>query len=410
MEEPGRSIEMGIPPRPQRIVHLIPGISGTASQWSGIHKALEKAELNGGKLYDRVITHDSSVTTKGYDPEHFKKIAQPVVTDLKAGKSLDFLVTSLAATDLMQIFRSVEEITDDPDFFNNPEIAKKIRLILISPWGLVEGVPEELFQPRRFGELLQKRKEILQAFSLVTRFAGLLKDIGITGLVGSREMGIMSLQMILPDGINPSALTSTVTAAYSKSSQKIEGQEIVKTLSAEGLRDQSNEYWSQLKSNDQDKLAKIDPLLKAAVEKEDLQQFRDQLEARGKVLNQYILNILGGKEINSEEPIDLSQLRRGFGQLAHSFLKNAPAIIKSTATGEVYHRLLALKDAGVSLHFLLPEYDQIVLDDDINKFVVASESREKGQKPGVTNLLSNTHTSSYSFNLQALVNGIKSLS
>ena len=408
MQEP-TAPEMPIRIAPKRFIHFIPGITGTERPKGTLNEALVKArkddQQNNQPLYHEVHTYDSSVSEKGYDSKHFKTIAAAILGNLKEAKEtngqVDILTTSLGTTDLMQIFKVIE--TDDPEFFKQPENVRALRLILISPWGLVQGLSEESFSTLRFGELVKQREKIAETFSLVMRFGGLLKEMIIKD---GDEMGILSLQMIKPKDIDPAILTSAVTSTYQERAQKIEDQQTVETLDAEGLEEQSKVYVNKLKPADQVKLLGIDSQISSAISLENWKQLKILLKSRGTLLHSYIWNILQGKEIDAVQPVNLSESTRSIGQLAISFFKNAPSIIKSTMTGEVYQKLITLRDAGVSINFFLPEFDQIVLAQDISKFI---ETSEEEKKPEVRNVLSGTHTSLYSLNLQALIDAIKTL-
>ncbi|MBI2641824.1 hypothetical protein HYW87_04515 [Candidatus Roizmanbacteria bacterium] len=383
MQEPIPSSETATP---LRVCHLIPGISGTAKHWSRLEQALERS-----KLYDQIYIHDSSVSQKGYNPNHFRTLGELFLDNIEAvkqrGGSLDVLATSLATTDLEGVFKVIERETHDPNFFAKPENAQALRLILISPWGFVESISE--------------------AFSSIQRFGGLLKEMGTKG---GDEMGIMSLQLVKPKEVNESMLADALTETYPERVQKIEDQPEVSTLDISELERQSEDYFKRLKSKDQTDLQKVDLLIQDAVTEKNWSELKKLLRQRGIVLYPYIWNVLQGKEIDDAEPVDFSKSMRLGGQLGISFLKRAPAIIQSTLLGKPYQRLLELMRAGASVNFLIPEFDQIVPARDIEDFINLSLVQGKKDKESrALNLKSTTHVSSYSMNQVALVNALRQL-
>lgn len=119
-----------------RNVLFISGMLGHKAGIEPIRKSLQDAygSESSVRAFNSVISSDRP------NPRRFEQMADVIRTQARSG--LDIIVHSLGSTELWRAMKILRK--KDPDFFNDPEVKRNLRFVLIGPSGFAPGIVDKI--------------------------------------------------------------------------------------------------------------------------------------------------------------------------------------------------------------------------------------------------------------------------
>jgi len=304
---------------PKRHCLFLSGGMGTYAGIRGIQEGLEEQYGVGN-----VDIFNSVFSTDRQNPKRFEQMADLIQKHAKGG--LDIVAHSLGAAELRKAIEIVKK--RDETFFDRKENAENLHIALVSPSGFSEGIKG----PFRF-------------LARTWRFAREQADFGKASKKDTLFRGIDALTAAPPIGISPEELSKGLREAMPELSQYREGFTLIPVVDA---KESFEPYLSDIQKKD---IATYREMIRSAIENRNYFYLRSLIKAYGERLRKPLIEIYAGNFESVEAPIQeatkatmggyiglLTTLVEGFGS-------------------KPMKELASLRQKGIRVDFVLPEYD-----------------------------------------------------
>ena len=332
-ETPTPTQEIKPEPRQENYFLYIAGALGTRQGIQGINKALKKTFKS-----EQVSTINSVLNfTDKPDSQRFDRIAADIVDQIINGKRVNLIAHSFGAVELDEIVDTIQKKHAQ----KYSEVLKNLDLLLIGPAGFFESFSSGGWSfIKRFIEVARTQLPLP-----IEKLKSKLQGIESTSLIPLQNMDLYETVYCLKK-------------AFPEATQYQEG-----FTSIELPKEAYFDYQQLLSDSEKTELTKVDKQIKIAAQQNNWILFRQLVRQRGDLLTKPMTNAYEGSnfELVNNEKATVSQL------ITQAIPQILP-LIKSTLSGKPLKRINELKDAGVKVKFLVPEYDVIVTVEEIKQF------------------------------------------
>lgn len=320
---------------------FISGGSGTSAGISGIKEGLER-QYGAGKVdvFNSALDFEDP-----QNPKRFDQMADFVQSHSKEG--LDIVAHSLGAVELKKTIDIVKK--RDEAFFDKKENVENVNIVLISPSGFSEGIKG----PFRF-------------LGRILRYGYEQGGLGFMSKSDSSFRGIDALTAFPPKGIKSQDLAEALRKAMPELSQLDKGQ------SAEIIPLQREDNYLN-KLSDKEKLQQelYSAMMSNAIANGNYDGLRYLVIGYGKMLRKPLEQVYKGNFESTGAPI-LEATKATIG--GYIELLN---ILVDAFGSKPMKELAKLKDKGVNVNFVIPEYDIIVPLDEAVAFFDGPDEASK---------------------------------
>jgi hypothetical protein len=308
---------------------FISGGTGTNAGISGIKDGLEKA-FGVGKvaMFNSVLNFEDP-----QNPERFEQMADIIQSCAKKKIGLDIVAHSLGAAELKEAIDVIEK--RDPTFFDKKENVEKLHIILIAPSGFSEG----FLGPIRFLSRVNERTQ--PPFN-----------------------GIDALTAFPPEGINSEDLAIALRKAMPELSQ-LNADLPIETFSLVTEGDYSN----KLIDSEKEQIKTYSDMMKIAITNQNYDGLRHLIIKYGEILKGPLEKVYAG----SFESADAQTIEAAYATVG-GYIEMIRVLIDGLGSGPM-RELAKLQEKGITLYFIIPEYDVILtLNEAINFFDTPEEA------------------------------------
>jgi hypothetical protein len=307
----------------------------------GTDAGLRGVKVELGKNYgpDKVTVFNSVLSPDPQNPNRFEQMADIIQTHAKEG--LDIVAHSVGAAELR---RAIKKVTErDSAFFDKEENRENLQIFLVSPSGFNKG--------------------ILGALKYLGRTFKFNREQGnwpIFSKSKSLYRGIDALTAFPPEGITSSDLAQAMQKAMPKQSQYREGIEKIP------LEEERNNI-SRLSQNQKEILTIYSKKMQKAIEQKNYAEFRGIVAEYGKIFFSTLNDIYAG-EFESARSEGLEAAKATMG----AYIGSIRTLINSLGSTPM-KEIAGLHKKGVSVNFVVPEYDIYVKLDQAIAFFEGSK-------------------------------------
>lgn len=294
------------------------------------------------------------------NPNRYSEIALEFFNKILNGKTVTIITHSFGAIEFVRMAEELEKLMDSDSENTNFD---KIKLVLLSPYGLIEKAAE-LFKLLRFNHIIATM---------------------LPGYLASLRKGIESLLYLTPEGIESQDLETAVSQAFSGNSASTNDSLNLPTIPT--LSDES--YFHKLPEEKQQEIkntvAELDQRLVKAIEQKRWIVVKWLLKKRGKLLQAEIAEAYQG-EAQPTPGQSALEMYKVMAQANLGILR----ILELTAGGKALRMIKDLKEKGAQLQILVPEFDAII---SINELCQALNIGKREAGEIITILATATHSS-----------------
>jgi len=321
---------------------FISGGMGTNVGIRGIREGLEQ-QYGIGKVevFNSVFSKDPQ------NPKRFEQMADNIQKHAKEG--LDITAHSLGAAELRKAIEIVKK--RDETFFDRKENTENLHIVLVSPSGFSEGIKG----PFRF---------LARTWSFTREQA----DFGKASKSNTLFRGIDALAAFPPQGISSSDLALALRNAMPELSQYKEGFATVPVV------DTKESFEPHLSDAQKKDIAIRGETIRAAVENRQYDSLRFLVKQYGEVLRKPLIDIYAG----NFESTDV-QVQESIKATMGGYIGLLSTLIEGFGSKPM-KELASLRQKGIRVDFVLPEYDIFMRLDEAIKFFEGSDDASKNIK------------------------------
>lgn len=331
---------------------FIPGALATDQGLRFIRQHLEKLYPESEVPYS-TLSLDIVRSSEWPLPKRFKKMAETISASLENGKTVDIFVHSAGATELVKVIDELEKL--GVDLKTNPDLAKRIRLILISPAGFFQGLVGSF----------DYFKRVLKLGSSLTHFPNVYR--GVESLI---FFPFLNENEIDPDDLLKALRLALPEYSLSKRFANIKkGQEMINPP--------QSPFSPDLNRRQKERLIRIDSMLTGLIKKvlssetnsKEIEMIKKLLKRRACLLRKEINRVYAGKIGETEKPEGrFNPLKVPLRTYCQAILGISSLII-DIFRGKSYQTVNQLKSNGVQVIGVIPEYDIMVPPEIFNDFI-----------------------------------------
>lgn len=323
---------------------FIAGAWGTNAGIRGIKEGLERSYGVG-----KVEVFNSIFSTDPQNPNRFEQMADNIQKHVKEG--LDIVTHSLGAAELR---RSIKKITEkDPTFFDRKENTENLHIVLVSPGGFNKGIIASF---RYLGRTLRfNRKE--GGWPIFSKLETL-------------HRGIDALTAFPPEGITSSDLACAMQEAMPELSQYREGVEKIP------LEEEKNNIF-HLSQDQKEKFTDYSQMMRTAIENKNYAGLRHLVASYGKILFPLLNEVYAGN-FESVKVQGLEATKATMG----AYIGSIRTLVNSFGSTPM-KEIAKLQRKGVSVDFIIPEYDIFMRLDQAISFFEGPDEASQHVKIGV---------------------------
>lgn len=324
--------------RPNPRCLFLSGGMGTYARIQGIKEGLEKAYG-----LDQIQVFNSIFSTDRQNPERFIQIADFIQSHAKEG--LDIVAHSLGAAELR---RAIEIVSKrDKTFFDKKENTEKLNIVLIGPSGFAKNIQGSF----RF-------------LARTIRYAREQADLGRISKSNTLFRGIDALTVFPPKNVSSEDLARALREAMPELSHY---REDVPSIT---LQKEEN-YFDKLTVDQKEQAAIYGAMIRNAIENRNYSGLASIIRAYGEKLRRPLAQVYAGR---FEETTKLIQVKTR--ATMGGYIGLLSVLIEGFGSKPM-KEIAKLKNKGVRVDFIIPEYDIFV---PLNEAIAFFEGREKALK------------------------------
>lgn len=332
---------------------FIPGALATDQGLRFIRRHLEKLYPESRVPYS-TLSLDIVRSSEWPLPERFKKMAETISTSLQNGKTVDVFVHSAGATELVKVIDELERY--GVDLKTNPDLAKRIRLILISPAGFFQGLAGSF----------DYFKRVLKLGLSLTRFPNVYR--GVESLI--------FFPLSNENDIDPNDLLEALRLSLPEYSL-LRRFNRIKKESQEMINPPQSPFSPNFNQRQKERLIRIDSLLTDLLKKvlsnkansKEIKMIKKILKRRSRLLQKEINRVYAGKIDEIEKSGErFNPLKVPLRTYCQAFLGISSLVI-DIFSGKSYQTINQLRSNGIQVFGVIPEYDIMVPPEIFEDFI-----------------------------------------
>ena|SRR3990167_3009841 len=320
-------------------------ISGALATTAGIAGIKESLRTEYG--IENVEAFGSIFCSDPQNPRRFEQMADYIQSNSKDG--LHVVAYSLGSSELLQAIKLI--VKKDPNFFEKNENTKNLHISLVSPSGFNKGVIGGL---RYFGRVLK----------FVRNEGGREVPPGIFK-PKAPHLGINALTAFPLAGIEPEELNEALRLAMPKLSQGIDREGIEKVPLEKGQR-----YLDKLTDEEKKTVKLYSEMFRSAIDNRNYKAVANLVERYGEVFQNPLWKVFGGDFESTKTPM-IEQTKSIVGGYI-GLLRTLRTLVDAFGSAPM-KELAKLKEKGVKMDFVIPEYDIYMKLDQAIKFFEGPE-------------------------------------
>jgi hypothetical protein len=299
---------------------FLSGGTGTNAGIQGIREGLEKAYGVGEvAIFNSVLNFEDP-----QNPERFEQMANIIQFYAKYG--LDIVAHSLGAAELKEAIDVIEK--RDPTFFDNKENVEKLHIMLIAPSGFSEGS----WGPIEFlTRVVEKSQPPFQGIDALTAFPP--EGIASEDLAVALRKAMPELSQLNPD--LPIETFSLVT---------------------------EGDYSDKLTDSEKEQIKTYSDMMKIAIADQNYDGLRHLIIKYGEILKEPLGKVYTG----SFESTDAQAIGAVYTTMG-GYIEMLRVLIDGLGNGPM-NEIAKLQEKGVTVYFIIPEYDVVLPLNEAIKF------------------------------------------
>lgn len=310
---------------------FISGGMGTNAGVKGIKEGLERQYGSGNvEVFNSILSSDPQ------NPKRFEQMADFIQAHSKEG--LDIVVHSLGAAELRKALKIVED--RNANFFNDRNNSDNLSILLIAPSGFNKGIKGQFNFLGRSWLFLHEQA-----------------DIPIISKKNSIFRGIDALTAFPPVGISSKDLAVALRKAMPDLSQ-LKNDSSIKKIQLEEERD----YSDKLTIEQQQDMAIYSDMMCLAIDNEKYEGLRSLVLKYGEKLSKPLAQVYAG---NFEPEKD--QVAEATKATIGGYIGMINILIDGFGSAPM-KEIAKLQEKGISVNFIVPEYDFMMPLDEAIKF------------------------------------------
>jgi hypothetical protein len=317
----------------------ISGATGTNAGIRGIKEGLEQ-QYGVGKVeaFNSILNFEDP-----QNPKRFEQMADFIQSHSRKG--LDIIAHSLGTAELQEVIEVLKK--RDKNFFDKKENVENLHIILISPSGFSKGIDGPLIY-----------------LSRLIRYARSQVDLGLE--LNSPHRGIDALTAFPPEGITSEDLAVALRKAMPELSQ-LKADFPVETLPLVTERD----YSDKLTDFEKEQIKTYSDMMKIAIASQNYDGLRHLIIKYGENLKEPLKQVYAG----SFESADAQAIKE-IHETVLGYIGGYMGILRVAVDGfgsEPMKEIAKLQKKGVTVYFIVPEYDIILPLNEAIEFFDGSE-------------------------------------
>ncbi len=359
-------------------VYWIAGALGTKQGGNIIREQLEQTFNTNGEenvTYFHSAASVDIVDLSESETNRYTQSSAEILSRLQNNQEVVVAVHSFGAQELRKL---IEKLEVHPDF---ESLAKKLMVVLVAPYGVVESV-SSVFNLLRVVEIARSQVAL--------------------GPLNSFRQGVESINYLAPKTVDTTILETALTEVFKDQSNYY--PLAAQTVASFSSSTTDTSFFSRLDQTKQDeitqKVASVDKRLADCIAQKNWFIFERLLKERGRLLAPEMDEAYkGGVEVPEQSMSEM------YKTLAQAQL-GLNGMISNVIHGEVFNAIRRVRSKGTSIKAVFPEFDAIYTLDELKVLLEIESDEELAETVAI---LSSTTHASFSFNAAGLAQAVKHL-